>query len=158
MSLIRQPETVKRVGRGAQEQLYLSWNDAVTNAERRYETVLENYRAGRYSAPKAADNSLYAGIAAILDMQTRTAQRRQKTMDEFDAFIKKATKETEWQERMENYFADADWDLPLHILLSEIRRKIHTDANAREGFDRWNKRLDEGQETLEETAKRFFMY
>ena len=155
--LIRQPEAMKRVGKGAQESLYLSWDDAVANAERRYETVLENYRAGRYPAHKTPDNSFYSGIAAILDLQNQTALRRQKAMDNIDAFIGKITKETEWQKRMEDYFADADWDLPLHILLSELRRKIHTDERVREGFDRWNERIQEGKETLEETAKRFFM-
>lgn len=46
-TLCRCPNTVKRVGEQAQQGLYISWDEAVERACRRYEKVIENYKAGR---------------------------------------------------------------------------------------------------------------
>ncbi len=46
--LCASPERMAQVGRQAEEQLYLSWEDAVSRAWERYETVIENYKSGRY--------------------------------------------------------------------------------------------------------------
>ena len=46
--LIGRPETVRRVGEGAGNELYISWADAVANAYERYEVVIDNYRSGLY--------------------------------------------------------------------------------------------------------------
>lgn len=42
------PETIKQVGSNAQQQLYISWETAVSRACERYEIVIDNYRSGRY--------------------------------------------------------------------------------------------------------------
>ena len=89
--LLQQPEAMKRVGRGAQEQLYLSWNDAVAAAERRYETVIENYRAGRYPAHELPDNAFYSGMAGVLDLHSQLALRRRQTTDRIAGFIRSAS-------------------------------------------------------------------
>lgn len=46
--LIAEPEAMQRVGRGAGEELYISWDDAVANAFNRYEVVIDNYKSGVY--------------------------------------------------------------------------------------------------------------
>jgi glycosyltransferase involved in cell wall biosynthesis len=46
--LLTEPECIRRVGEAAQQDLYLSWEDAVDNACRGYAAVIENYRSGRY--------------------------------------------------------------------------------------------------------------
>ena len=46
--LAASPEAMKRAGRGAGDELYISWKDAVANARERYEVVMDNYRSGIY--------------------------------------------------------------------------------------------------------------
>ena len=46
--LISSPDTVSRVGQGAGDELYISWEDAVANACDRYCVVIDNYRSGVY--------------------------------------------------------------------------------------------------------------
>lgn len=48
MKVIDRPEVMRRIGMAASENLYLSWDDAVSRALRRYEIVMDNYRCGRY--------------------------------------------------------------------------------------------------------------
>lgn len=156
--LLRSPEIIRRVGKGAQEQLYLSWNDAVTHAEHRYEKVLENYSAGVYKEKEKPDDSFFKGIADVIDIENQIVRSTQQSIDQVEEFILKATKETAWQKRFEDYFADADWHLPLQILIQEIRRKTQSDAQARRALMKLRSKLDDGDETLEENAKRFFMY
>ena len=43
--LCHEPEVLKRVGRQAQEEIYISWDDAVHRAQQRYEIVIEQYRS-----------------------------------------------------------------------------------------------------------------
>ena len=42
------PERMKAVGKGAGDELYISWEDAVANAFDRYEEVIDNYKSGVY--------------------------------------------------------------------------------------------------------------
>jgi len=42
------PERMKAVGKGAGDELYISWEDAVARASDRYEVVIDNYRSGVY--------------------------------------------------------------------------------------------------------------
>lgn len=42
------PDVMKRVGEGAGNELYISWDDAIANACDRYEVVIDHYRSGFY--------------------------------------------------------------------------------------------------------------
>lgn len=42
------PEAMSSVGKGAGDELYISWEDAVANAYDRYGAVIENYKSGVY--------------------------------------------------------------------------------------------------------------
>ena len=53
--LLRSPEKLRAVGRAAEENLYLSWADAVDHAAARYETVMERYRSGPRRKPTLPD-------------------------------------------------------------------------------------------------------
>lgn len=46
--LCDRPELMKEVGKGAGDELYISWEDAVAHAFERYEVVIDNYRRGVY--------------------------------------------------------------------------------------------------------------
>lgn len=46
------PEEIRQVGRNAQAELYLSWEDSVKNAAERYEVVIDRYRSGLYPAKR----------------------------------------------------------------------------------------------------------
>ena len=41
----KNPQALRRIGENAQQQLYISWDTAVSRAEDRYQTVLERYRS-----------------------------------------------------------------------------------------------------------------
>ena len=47
-ALCEQPECMKTVGKGAGDELYISWEDAVARAYDRYEVVIDNYKSGVY--------------------------------------------------------------------------------------------------------------
>ena len=89
--LLQQPDAMKKVGLGAQEKLYLSWDDAVAGAERRYETVLENYRAGRCPVREAPDDAFYSGIAGVLALHDQAARSRQQALERIGSFIENAS-------------------------------------------------------------------
>lgn len=46
--LIEEPGAMRRVGEGAGDELYISWEDAVANAYDRYEVVIDKFRSGAY--------------------------------------------------------------------------------------------------------------
>ncbi len=46
--LCAHPEAMKKVGKGAGDELYISWDDAVANAYERYQVVMGNYKSGVY--------------------------------------------------------------------------------------------------------------
>lgn len=48
IELCAQPERMKAVGKGAGDELYISWEDAVAHAYDRYGAVIENYKSGVY--------------------------------------------------------------------------------------------------------------
>ena len=65
--LVPDRERMRRVGENAQKEIYLSWEDSVAVACRRYETVMENFRLGRYPVHKTLAESLLRGTAESLD-------------------------------------------------------------------------------------------
>ena len=64
MNVIDHPEMMRRIGQAASENLYLSWDDAVSCAMERYEIVMDNYHSGRYPKCKR-------GVDAFMKLSTR---------------------------------------------------------------------------------------
>ena len=76
--LLREPDCVRRVGEQAQEQLYLSWEDAVANAWDGYGAVIENFRSGRYARPNTASDDMFRSLGAVMDWLNHKDTRSQK--------------------------------------------------------------------------------
>ena len=65
-ALSRNPEAMQRVGKTAQDEIYISWKDAVTHAQARYEVVLENFKAGKYLAHNRQSDEAFHAISSYL--------------------------------------------------------------------------------------------
>ncbi|MDO5399469.1 MAG: glycosyltransferase [Eubacteriales bacterium] len=75
--LLGDREKMQQVGQNAQDQLYLSWEDAVGNACRRYGEVTENYARGLYPRRRDAFDELYSAASPAIDGATRRREQRQ---------------------------------------------------------------------------------
>jgi len=65
---LQEPGMLRKIGEQAQKELYLSWEDAVALAHRRYEVILEDYRSGKLQSPRLLTSGVYALNA---EMQNR---------------------------------------------------------------------------------------
>ncbi len=81
--LSTQPELMHRVGRQAQDEIYISWEDAVHRAQQRYEVVIENFKSGLYSPHKAFADEYYRSVGACVSAFDRS---REKLREHLDAF------------------------------------------------------------------------
>lgn len=77
-TLCQCPETVKRVGLQAQSRLYISWDESVGKACRRYETVIENYRKGIYPQHERPSDDFIRAMSNSMEAwdELREKQRR----------------------------------------------------------------------------------
>ncbi len=73
-------DAVRAVGEGALQKLYISWDEAVANACRRYETVVENYRRGLYPRHTSLTEELIHKIAASMDGYNRSRDFQKATV------------------------------------------------------------------------------
>jgi glycosyltransferase involved in cell wall biosynthesis len=72
-------ETMKRVGQAAQRDIYISWEDAVTNAYRRYGVVLDNYRSGVYPEHERMSDDFIRKMAQGMEKwDSRSAKQKAK--------------------------------------------------------------------------------
>ena len=103
--LCASPEAMKAVGEGALRDLYISWEEAVDNACRRYEVVIDNYRAGRYPKHTGLTEDIIHSIAQGLEGYNRSRDFQKARMRElsdsyrklWDGFL------AEGQKRFEDY-------------------------------------------------------
>ena len=95
--LLNTPEAMTRVGQGAQRELYVSWEEAVSRAYRRYGTVIENYRSGAYPAHDTFTDSMFRGMAnlmRVLDLSRKMQQSALEQMytnaqNKYDEFMRR---------------------------------------------------------------------
>ncbi len=80
--LCHEPEVLKRVGRQAQEEIYISWDDAVHRAQRRYEIVIEQYRSCG-SAHRRFSDEYYQSLGMCIDVLKRSRETPARTMGRF---------------------------------------------------------------------------
>ena len=83
--LIPQRELMRRVGENAQKEIYISWDDSIANACRRYEVVLDNFRRGLYPVHDTPADGFLRGTAESLDAINRVRAARDQlraAMDE----------------------------------------------------------------------------
>ena len=80
--LIEAPEAMARVGEGAQRELYVSWEEAVSRAYQRYGAVIENYRSGAYPAHDTFTDSLFRGMANLMRVLDVSRQMQQSALEQ----------------------------------------------------------------------------
>ena len=83
--LIPQRELMRQVGENAQKEIYISWDDSITNACRRYEVVLDNFRRGLYPVHDTPADGFLRGTVESLDAINRVRAARDQlraAMDE----------------------------------------------------------------------------
>ena len=104
LELCRNPEAVKAVGEGALRDLYISWEEAVANACRRYEIVIENYRAGKYPKHTGLTDDLIHTIAQSMDSYNRSLDFQKARMRELTDSYRKLRDDllAEGQRQLEN--------------------------------------------------------
>ena len=81
-TLCRCPNTVKRVGQQAQQRLYISWEEAVDKACRRYETVMENYRRGFYPQHERTSDDFIRAMSKSMENWDELRERRSEKLQE----------------------------------------------------------------------------
>ena len=79
--LCGEKDNMRRIGEGAQRELYISWEDAVANAFDRYGTVMDRYRAGAYSKREGDDKDIYHTAGEVID-RYNLAREYQRLMRE----------------------------------------------------------------------------
>ncbi len=80
--LLAAPEAMKRVGEGAQTNIYISWETAVAGAYERYGAVIENYRSGLYPRHETATDDFLRGMASLMDFRNRRREAQRQLMEE----------------------------------------------------------------------------
>ena len=93
--LLDRPELLRRVGERAQQDLYLSWDDAVDNAWEGYGAVIDKYRRGLYRRPRNTADEAFHSLGTLmerlgrLDAQKNALEELSKTwtFEEFVSFL-----------------------------------------------------------------------
>ena len=81
--LCHEPERLKRVGRQAQDEIYLSWDDAVHRAQQRYEAVIEAYRSGHSEPRRSLAEEYYETLGACAAALKRSRAHLRDHCDTF---------------------------------------------------------------------------
>lgn len=66
--LCAEPERMKIVGKGAGDELYISWTDAVAKAYDRYGAVIDNYKSGVYGRHDPLKGSLMQSQGELMQL------------------------------------------------------------------------------------------
>lgn len=87
--MLEHPEKMIQIGQAAAAELYLSWEDSVSNAMRRYEIVIDRYKSGAYlSGQRPIDKFLNANGNLMEDLarfQSLREEIRERIRDAFAA-------------------------------------------------------------------------
>lgn len=65
--VLHSPGLMKAIGENAARELYLSWDDAVHNAMRRYEIVIDRYRSGQHPAHTEPMEQLLSAAGLLME-------------------------------------------------------------------------------------------
>ena len=75
-------EIMRQVGRQAQQQLYISWEEAVGRAYQRYGAVIDNYRRGVYPEHERLSDDFIRGMAKSMESWEHYRNRQQARVRE----------------------------------------------------------------------------
>ncbi len=84
-ALCAAPEAMAEVGARAEQELYLSWEDAVGRAAERYQVVLENYRRGLYRRRHSLRDEFLKSQGELMEIMGKLGAARQEFLDEVRA-------------------------------------------------------------------------
>ena len=80
--LCRHREAMKQVGCQAQQQLYISWEEAVGRAYQRYGAVIEKYRRGAYPEHERLSDDFIRAMATSMELWDHHRDRQQARLRE----------------------------------------------------------------------------
>ena len=124
--LFAYPDTMKKVGINAGNELYISWEDAVAHAYDRYEVVIDRYNSGKYSFHDPVRGSWMQSQGEMMQI-----------LGDIGAAGKTIRQDVE------------DFNREMDMNLRSIRNKALTDVitttyEAQQGFEAKKKELKEG--------------
>lgn len=116
--LCARPEIMKRAGENAGKDLYLSWEDAVARAYKRYEVVIDNYRSGRYPRHNKPLDGFLKSQGEVMDALALIEAARDELKDELETnreelLARLRTREDELKEHIRSRRELADRQLEL---------------------------------------------
>ena len=76
------PEAMARIGEGAQRDIYMSWEEAVSRAYTRYFTVIDNYKRGLYPKHEKLSDEMFRTMANYLDSTNRAKETQRRRAEE----------------------------------------------------------------------------
>ena len=82
--LLAEPEQMRRVGEGAQREIYISWETAVQRAYQRYYAVIDDYRRGVSKLAERPSDEVFRSMGGLMEALSRSRQLtrdRQRQMD-----------------------------------------------------------------------------
>ena len=74
-------DLMARVGRSAQETLYIPWEDSVARARARYEVVLERYRAGHTGRKLEWSDEFFNSMSELCEKVAWVRRQREKVLN-----------------------------------------------------------------------------
>ncbi len=81
------PEAMRRVGAAAQRDIYMSWDDSVANAVRRYGVVAENYRRGLYPVRESLGEEPFRAAAQAMDAIARSREKQEQRISDLKSEV-----------------------------------------------------------------------
>ena len=147
-ALSRNPEAMQRVGKTAQDEIYISWKDAVTHAQARYEVVPVSYThpcarfvAGEFLHPAHAGNAHRRRRAAEPEKICRKVRAEKAARCPIPAGLRKNAREKRGKKlrelfRQAAFFHDARDGAPQAKCAGQSQRQLHTLLRALHSSDR----------------------
>ncbi len=96
--LLAAPQAMAQVGEGAQRDIYVSWEEAVSRAYARYGDVIENYKSGAYPVHDTLTDDLFRGMAGVMGVIDRSRQLQQSALEQM--YAEAQSKYDEFMSRM----------------------------------------------------------
>ena len=81
-------ELMDKIGKNAQDQLYLSWEDSVKIAYERYNIVLDRYKAGGYKKREAITDQFFTASADTIHSLIEIQNRRNRIFEQAKSNIR----------------------------------------------------------------------
>ena len=151
------PGQMKRIGEGAQRDIYVSWDTAVKGAVERYEVVIENYRAGRCPKHETPQDELLRGIGEIMNVIGTGEARREAIREHLAGVFAGNLPKTDWTHPFNSDVTNAvfrsmrdgfrGWKEDMESGFADWQSEREAD------FKRWN---TEGKKAIEDGLKEYY--